>query len=78
MVGRVCTINQSSSWMDPILAYLEKDELLDDRKEADRIRRIAPQYWVSKDGNLYKRSHSGPYLQCVHPDTIQSLLWKIH
>ena len=40
--------------MDPILAYLEKDELLDDRKEADRIRQIATQYWVSKDGNLYK------------------------
>ena len=63
--------------MDPIVAYLVKDKILDDRKEVDRIRRIATRYWVSKDGNLCKRSHLGPYLRCVHSDTVQSLLWEI-
>uniref|UniRef100_A0A2N9FBB1 Uncharacterized protein n=1 Tax=Fagus sylvatica TaxID=28930 RepID=A0A2N9FBB1_FAGSY len=69
---------QSSSWMSPILAYLKDDILPTDRKEADRIRRIAPRYWVSKEGNLYRRSFTGPYLRCVHPDTVQNLLWEIH
>uniref|UniRef100_A0A2N9GHZ5 RNA-directed DNA polymerase n=1 Tax=Fagus sylvatica TaxID=28930 RepID=A0A2N9GHZ5_FAGSY len=71
-------VDQSPSWMSPILAYLKDDILPTDRKEADRIRRIAPRYWVSKEGNLYRRSFTGPYLRCVHPDTVQNLLWEIH
>jgi hypothetical protein len=74
----VCSINQSMSWMNPILAYLKNDVLPEDRKEADRIRRIAPRYWVSKEGHLYRRSYTEPYLRCVHPDTVQDLLWEIH
>uniref|UniRef100_A0A2N9GA65 Uncharacterized protein n=1 Tax=Fagus sylvatica TaxID=28930 RepID=A0A2N9GA65_FAGSY len=74
----LCWIDQSPSWMSPILAYLKDDILPADRKEADRIRRIAPRYWVSKEGNLYRRSFTGPYLRCVHPDTVQNLLWEIH
>uniref|UniRef100_A0A2N9GEB2 Uncharacterized protein n=1 Tax=Fagus sylvatica TaxID=28930 RepID=A0A2N9GEB2_FAGSY len=76
--NEVCSVVQSSSWMSPILAYLKDDILPTDRKEADRIRRIAPRYWVSKEGNLYRRSFTGPYLRCVHPDTVQNLLWEIH
>ena len=38
----ICLIDQSISWMSPILAYLKDDVLPEDRKEADRIRRIAP------------------------------------
>jgi hypothetical protein len=74
----VCSIDQSISWMSPILAYLKKDVLPEDQKEADRIRRIAPRDWVSKEGHLYKRSYTGPYLRCVHPDIVQDLLWEIH
>jgi hypothetical protein len=44
----VCSIDQSISLMSPIFAYLKNDVLLEDRKEANRIRRIAPRYWVSK------------------------------
>uniref|UniRef100_A0A2N9IQL1 Reverse transcriptase domain-containing protein n=1 Tax=Fagus sylvatica TaxID=28930 RepID=A0A2N9IQL1_FAGSY len=80
VVGEVqtCSIDQSPSWMSPILAYLKDDILPADRKEADRIRRVAPRYWVSKEGHLYRRSYTGPYLGCVHPDTVQNLLWEIH
>uniref|UniRef100_A0A2N9IAR1 Uncharacterized protein n=1 Tax=Fagus sylvatica TaxID=28930 RepID=A0A2N9IAR1_FAGSY len=77
-INEVCSVDQSPSWMSPILAYLKDDILPADRKEADRIRRIAPRYWVSKEGNLYRRSFTGPYLRCVHPDTVQNLLWEIH
>jgi hypothetical protein len=72
----VCSIDQSISWMSPILAYLKKDVLPEDQKEANRIRRIAPRYWVSKEGHLYRRSYTGPYLRCVHSDTVQDLLWE--
>ena len=44
--NEVCSVDQSISWMTPILAYLKDDILPEDRKEADRIRRIAPRYWV--------------------------------
>ena len=74
----VCSVDQSISWMSLILAYLKDDVLPEDRKKADRIRRIAPRYWVSKEGHLYRRSYTGPYLRCVHPDTVQNLLWEIH
>jgi hypothetical protein len=57
----VYTNNQAASWMSPILAYLKNDDLPEERREADRIRRIAPRYWVSRDGHLYRKSHSGPY-----------------
>ena len=74
----VCSVNQSISWMSPILAYLKDDVLLEDQKEADGIRKVAPRYWVSKERHLYRRSYTGPYLRCVHPDTVQNLLWEIH
>jgi hypothetical protein len=74
VINEVCSVDQSLSWMSPILTYLKDDILPADRKEADRIRRVAPRYWVSKEGNLYRRSYTGPYLRCVHPDTVQNLL----
>uniref|UniRef100_A0A2N9IDL4 Uncharacterized protein n=1 Tax=Fagus sylvatica TaxID=28930 RepID=A0A2N9IDL4_FAGSY len=78
IINEVCSVEQSISWMSPILAYLKDDTLPANRREADRIRRVAPRYWVSKEGNLYRRSYTGPYLRCVHPDTVQNLLWEIH
>uniref|UniRef100_A0A2N9G704 Uncharacterized protein n=1 Tax=Fagus sylvatica TaxID=28930 RepID=A0A2N9G704_FAGSY len=55
IINEVCSVDQSPSWMSPILAYLKDDILPADRKEADRIRRIAPLYWVSKEGNLLQK-----------------------
>ena len=42
------------SWMDPILRFLSKDVLLEDKSEAEKIRRKAPRFWLSKDQKLYK------------------------
>uniref|UniRef100_A0A2N9IBS0 Integrase catalytic domain-containing protein n=1 Tax=Fagus sylvatica TaxID=28930 RepID=A0A2N9IBS0_FAGSY len=74
----LCTISPVASWMDPLIAYLQNDQLPEDRKEADIIKRKAPGYWLSKEGSLYKRSFSGPYLLCVHPDLVNNLLYEIH
>ena len=35
-------------------------------------------FWLSKDSKLYKRSFSGPYLLCVHPEIVEDLLYEIH
>ena len=46
--------------------------------KADKIRRKATSYWLSEDHKLYKRSFSGPYLLCVHPELTELLLEELH
>uniref|UniRef100_A0A2N9GHT1 Integrase catalytic domain-containing protein n=1 Tax=Fagus sylvatica TaxID=28930 RepID=A0A2N9GHT1_FAGSY len=67
-VDRMCSASSEASWMDPLIAYLRDDCLPEDPKAASIIKRKAPSYWLSREGNLYKRSFSGPYLLCVHPN----------
>ena len=64
--------------MDPILMFLERDVLLEEKSEVEKVRRKAPRFWISKDKKLYKRSFSGPYLLCVHPDALESFLEELH
>ena len=37
------------SWMDPIIQFLSKDVLPEDKSEAERIHRKALRFWLSKD-----------------------------
>jgi ribonuclease HI len=74
----ICQIEIGPSWMDPILDYLIKDILPANQKEAAKIRKKATRYWVSREGKLYKKSYTGPYLLCVHPDLVSNLLYEIH
>ena len=64
--------------MDPILLFLERDVLPEEKLEAEKVRRKAPWFWMFEDKKLYKRSFSGPYLLYVHPDTSESLLEELH
>ena len=64
--------------MDPIIQFLSKDVLPEDKSEAKKIRRKAPQFWLSKDQKLYKRSFSGPYLLFIHPKALELLLEELH
>ena len=63
--------------MDPILLFLERDILPEEKSKAEKVRRKAPQFWMSEDKKLYKRSFSRPYLLCVHPDASESLLKEL-
>uniref|UniRef100_A0A2N9F9V4 Reverse transcriptase domain-containing protein n=1 Tax=Fagus sylvatica TaxID=28930 RepID=A0A2N9F9V4_FAGSY len=74
----VCSISNQPSWMDPILSYLMDNKLPEDKKEAKMIKRKAPRYWVFKEGLLYRRSFTGPYLLCVHPEMANALkyIWE--
>ena len=37
------------SWMDPIIQFLSKDVLPEDKSEVEKIRRKAPRFWLSED-----------------------------
>uniref|UniRef100_A0A2N9FQQ7 Uncharacterized protein n=1 Tax=Fagus sylvatica TaxID=28930 RepID=A0A2N9FQQ7_FAGSY len=76
--GSVLSISSRSSWMDPILNYLKDNKLPEDTKEAKMVKRKAPRFWVSKEGLLYRRSFTEPYLLCVHPDKVKDFLFEIH
>ena len=71
-------IHLGPSWMDPILLFLERDILLEEKAEAEKIRRKAPRFWLSENKKLYKSSFSGPYMLCIHPKTLESLLKELH
>ena len=64
--------------MDPIIQFLGKDVLPEDKLETEKIRRKAPRFWLSEDQKLYKRSFSGPYLLCIHLKASELLLEELH
>jgi ribonuclease HI len=72
------TITVGLCWMDPYVHYLKEGVLPKQKREAEIIRRKAVRFWLSKDLKLFKRSFSGSYLLCVHPDIVEDLLFEIH
>ena len=75
---RIHQIKLGPSWMDSISLFMEKDILPEEKSEAEKVRRKAPQFWLFEDRKLYKCSFSGPYLLCVHPEASGSLLEELH
>ena len=71
-------IRVSPSWMDSIVLFLKEDVLPENKSEVDKVRRKAPQFWLSKDQKLYKRSFSSPYLLCIHLEAFELLLEELH
>ena len=78
MATHIQQIGVGSSWIDPIISFLKEDILPSNKLEAEKIRRKAPRFWLSKDRKLYKRSVSGPYVLCIHPKTSELLLEELH
>ena len=75
---QVHSIRAGPSWMDPLVLFLKHDTLPEDKNEADKIRRKASRFWLSEDSKLYRRSFSGLYLLCVHPDATELILEELH
>ena len=65
-------------WMDPIIKFLVEDQVPDDEKEVEKVRRTTARHWLSIDYKLYQRSFGGPYLQCLHPSKVEELLAELH
>ena len=77
-VVHVHQIRVDPSWMDSIVLFLKEDVLLENNFEDDKVRRKAPQFWLSNDQKFYKISFSGSYLLCVHPKAVELLLEELH
>ena len=75
---RIHQVKMGPSWMDPIVSFLKDNTLPEEKSEAEKIRRKAPQFWLFEDHKLYKRSYSGPYLLCIHPEASELLLEELH
>ena len=75
---RVYNLHVGMSWMDPIMTFLKRGLLPEDKHEAEKVRKGAPRYWLSEEQKLYKRSYLRPYLLCVHPKVVKPLLEELH
>ena len=64
--------------MDPLVLFLKEGVLPHEKREAEKIQRKAPCFWLSKEQKLYKCSFSGPYLLCVHPEAVEPILEELH
>ena len=77
-IVHVHQIRVGPSWMDPIVLFLREDVLPEDKSKADKVWRKAPRFWLSENQKLYKRSFSGPYLLCIHPEAVELLLEELY
>ena len=77
-IAQIHQIRTGPSWMDSIIQFLKEDTLPEEKVEADKVRRNATRFWLSENQMLYKRSFSGPYLLCIHPEMTESLLEELH
>ena len=75
---QVHQVRVGPSWMDPIVLFLKEDILLEEKLEANMVRRRAPWFWLSDDQKLYKRSFFGPYLLCIHSEASELILKELH
>ena len=61
-----------------MVTFLKDGILLEDKVEAEKVRRKVLRFWPFEDQKLYERSYSGPYLLCVHPEAVDMLLEELH
>ncbi|XP_031273552.1 uncharacterized protein LOC116132011 [Pistacia vera] len=64
-------------WMTPIVRYLEHDKLPADKNESRRLKARAARFTIH-EGQLLRKSFSGPYLKCTSPEEAQRVLAELH
>ena len=70
-------IDEVANWIIPIMSYLKDGILLEDKKEARKLRVRATKF-VLVDKVLYKRGFSQPYLRCLALDEFDYVLRDDH
>ncbi|XP_075671041.1 uncharacterized protein LOC142640683 [Castanea sativa] len=76
--AQIHQVRVGPSWMDSTVLFLKDNILPEEKVEADNVRRKAPQFWLSENHKLYKRSFYGSYLLCIHPNAMEPLLEELH
>ncbi|VFQ71294.1 unnamed protein product [Cuscuta campestris] len=66
-----------TTWMSPLITYLEKGELPVDPKEARRVQLMALKYQLDGE-KLYKRTLGGPMLKCLSEREARRILEEVH
>src|SRR5436190_10426720 len=78
---QIMEIHQAPYWMDPIIAFLEKETLPDDIIEAQKLERRADKFLIH-EGKLLRKSITKkdmhPFLQCPRPEEAELALVEIH
>ncbi|GFZ06814.1 hypothetical protein Acr_18g0009840 [Actinidia rufa] len=77
VANQILQTEESPTWMDEIIAYLQRGTLPKDKLQARRLQYRSARFCIFK-GRLYKRSFSGPLLKCLRPEEAEYVLKKIH
>ena len=70
-------IEKLSSWITPIMAFIQDGHLPQDATEAKKIRNRVARFTILND-TLYKRGFFMPYLKCVDEEEAKYILEEIH
>ena len=73
----VALVGSVPSWMDPIWDYINDGTLLDDPKEAAKIR-VRSSRFTNHKGSLYKRGFFTPFQKCIAGEDIEYVLRELH
>ena len=73
----IAPIGSTPNWVDPIWDYINDGTLLDDPKEAAKIRGRSSRFTNHK-GSLYKRGFYTPFLKCITGDDTEYVLREVH
>ncbi|XP_071718750.1 uncharacterized protein [Rutidosis leptorrhynchoides] len=68
---------EEECWMTPFIKYLADGTLPEDKLQARRILMRAPMYYF-KNGILYRKSFTEPYLRCVGPTQAKEIIREMH
>ncbi|XP_021991096.1 uncharacterized protein LOC110887837 [Helianthus annuus] len=67
----------TTSWMTPIIMYLQSGTLPENKAEARKIQYKAEHYQMA-DRILYRKSYLGPLLRCVDAEDANYLIREVH
>ena len=70
-------IQSESSWMTPILSFLQGGWLPQDVEEDRKVRKRVARFTILNDV-LYKRGFFMPYLKCINKEEAKYILEEIH
>ncbi|XP_073045841.1 uncharacterized protein [Primulina eburnea] len=70
-------LEPEDSWMTPLIKFIVKNELPEDRAQAQKTKRQAPRF-VLLNNILYRRSFQGPLLKFLSEKEVDYVLREIH
>ncbi|GFZ11448.1 hypothetical protein Acr_22g0008460 [Actinidia rufa] len=77
VANQILQTDENPTWMDEIIAYLQRGILPKDKLQARRLQYRSARFCIFKD-ELYKRSFSGSLLKCLRPEVAKYVLREIH